>query len=210
MLRAAIVVVVCSLAVSSRAGACSIAPIGEHTTDAAEAKIDITAPDKVGAITTTVERGGSAEQGCSSTHSDSCAGIGVIGIHPTPPADDRSSAEHLGYVIHVRAGEAPMAIPAIAIRPFSEGFIALAWDDPGGAAPIDFTIVVQAVDRAGNVGPESEPVRITDAGAVDDVGCRASGGGRSAVSFEWLLAVLVAAGLCRRAATARARLSSVA
>jgi hypothetical protein len=207
-MRGAVVVVVCSLAVSSRADACVIAPVGEHTTDAAEAKMDTTAPGKVGEITATVERGGTEDGGCSGSGSDSCGGIGIVGVHPTPPEDDRSSAGQLGYLIQVRAGEAPMGIPAVAIRPFSDGFIALAWDDPGGAAAIDFTIVVQAVDRAGNVGPESEPVRITDAGAADDVGCHASGGGRSAVSFEWLLVALVAVGLCRRRGAPWPRCSS--
>ena len=168
-----------TLAFSRIAGACEFPAPVEHVVDPAEADVDKEPPVKIEAVGMEVRRGKGPRGGCSPT-STSCDDIGTITLVPTPPSDDRTPSNELGYRIRLVSGTVPsgLTIPTEAWR-VENGVVPglyLRWID--GASDdqeaIDFTVVLAAVDRAGNEGPESAPVRIHHPGSSS--GCRIARG----------------------------------
>lgn len=165
--------------VSRTANACSFPGPNEHAIDPAEAAIDDEPPAKIETVGIEIRRGNGPEGGCSQS-STSCDDIGSIAIVPTPPSDNRTASAELGYRIRLVGGGVPsgLTIPTEALRVQSSDFpgLYLRWID--GATDdqesIDFTITLAAVDRAGNEGPESAPIRIHHAGSSS--GCRVARG----------------------------------
>lgn len=162
------------------ADACSFAGPIEHEIDPAEAAVDDEPPAKIETVGVEIRRGKGPEGGCSQS-STSCDDIGLITLIPTPPSDNRTDADELGYRIRLVGGEVPsgLTIPTEAWRLQTSSppaALSLHWID--GATDdqesIDFTVTLAAVDRAGNEGPESAPIRIHHAGSSS--GCRVARG----------------------------------
>ncbi len=185
---------------ASDAAACSIAAPTELVIDAAEQAADHTAPGQPAAVTTSVQRGKAPRSsGCGEQMATSCDDLGFVTIVPTAPTDDRTASADLGYRVRLVAGALP-ADSTLWPKPIVAGFgggLTLTWVDGADAdqEALDFTVTLAAVDRAGNEGPPSAPVRVVDAGTSG--GCRTSRSG-DALSAAGLLAALLWMGAWRR------------
>lgn len=181
--------------VPSTAAACVPVPIGAAEPD--ESLVDDSPPTGIGDVEVVIERGRGPvcdEDGiCEIT---SCDDIGMIQLAFEAPTDDQTTSERMAFSIEVIEGE-PVALPPWdAFRTGRGDSIPLHWGDEAtdDQEPIDFTIVLRAVDEAGNVGPASAPIVISDLGstATEDepdmdqseeadmesgIGCRVGGGG---------------------------------
>ncbi len=179
-----------------RADACSIAPPTKHEITTGSG--DVTPPARVEGTTVSVTRGHGRGGGCGHSSGSSCDDIGSVGFYVTAPADDRSDADHMGYWIALVGGTLPAGVelPAYAVRPYSDGALAFAWEDgaTNDQEAVDFTVTISAVDEAGNQGPASEPIHVTDAGGSS--GCSATAARASAWPGALLLAL--ALGVLRR------------
>jgi len=161
------------------ASACDYPAPETHEVDPEEAAVDDEPPAKVDAVGVEIRRGKGPQGGCSQT-STSCDDIGSITIVPTPPSDNRTPSDELGYRVRLVGGVAPsgLTIPTEAVRLQSGDppALYLHWID--GATDdqeaIDFSIALTAIDRAGNEGPESAPIRIHHTGSGS--GCRVARG----------------------------------
>lgn len=181
------------------ATACSFAPQPIHSIDPAEEAEDNEPPERVEAVEVSVQRG----HGPRNNVSTSCDDIGSVTLIPTPPSDNRTAPDELGYEIRLASGNAPdgLSFPSEAVRTMGEnGAIYLRWVD--GATddqePIDFSITLTPVDLGGNRGPESEPFRIHDPGSsASSSGCTIAAG-KGQTSFTIGLVSLAFFGLLRR------------
>jgi hypothetical protein len=180
------------------AAACDVAAPSPLVVDAAEKAVDHTPPSAPTGVTTSVRRGrGPQKQGCGATSATSCDDVGTITLAPTA-TDDRTPAAKLGYRVRLVAGALPAgaSLPAGAVVPF-QGLLPITWID--GAEDdqevIDFTVTLTAVDLAGNEGPASAPVHVTDPGG--SAGCRVRGAG-DAASAALLAGLILAARAIRR------------
>lgn len=166
---------------SRAADACSFPGPIEHEIDPAEQAIDKEPPARTETVGVSVRRGKGPEgSGCGGQGSSSCDDIGSIALIPTPPSDDRTPPNELGYRLRFVGGRLPdgLRIPDDARR-LSQGeppALDLRWID--GATddqePFDFTVTLTAIDKAGNEGPESAPIRIHHSGSSS--GCRIARG----------------------------------
>ncbi len=172
----AFLLIASTLTFSRIADACSFAGPNEHVVDPAEAAVDDEPPAKVETVGIEIRRGKGPRGGAST----SCDDIGSIAITPTPPSDNRTAPNELGYRIRLVGGEAPsgVRVPDEAWRVQSNNSPALYLHWIDGATDdqeaIDFTITLTAIDRAGNEGPESAPIRIHHPGSGS--GCRVARG----------------------------------
>lgn len=192
------------LLVSRAADACSLAGPDEHEIDPAEQEIDKEPPGRVETVGVLVRRGkGPETHGCRQS-STSCDDIGGISLSPTPPSDDRTAPSELGYRIRYVDGRVPngLRIPSRALKlvPGDPPGIGMAWTD--GATDeheaFDFTVTLAAIDKAGNEGPESAPVRIHHSGSSS--GCRVARGNELG-SFALVLGALFTLGRVMRRRT---------
>jgi hypothetical protein len=140
----------------------------------------------------------------------SCDDIGAITLVFDAPTDDQTEPGQMAFVIEVVEGE-PVGVPEGAFRTGEANRIQLLWGDGSTheQEPIDFTIVIRAVDEAGNIGPASDLIEISHPGveaepepepepeqdldSESSQGCRMGGTGSGA----WLL-LLPLWGLLRR------------
>lgn len=181
-----------TLTFSGIASACEFAGPIEHVVDPAEADVDKEPPAKIETVGVEIRRGEGPEGGCSRT-STSCDDIGSITLVPTPPSDNRTAPNELGYRIRLVGGTLPegLSLPSEAWRAEGSNFPALSlrWIDGStdDQEAIDFTITLTAIDRAGNQGPESDPIRIHHTGSR--LGCRVARGGD--VSFALVLGAML-------------------
>jgi hypothetical protein len=123
------------------------------------------------------------ERGCGSG-GGSCGDIGFLSIALTasPPV----AWETIGAYIRVQSGDAP--IPYSYDRPFvvSDGILSIAFGD-GEPPAIDFTITVQAIDRNGRLGQESEELHIEHGGGnAICCSCTSTSSARSESGIAWL------------------------
>jgi hypothetical protein len=130
-----------------------------HELDPAEVQVDHTPPGAIPAAS--IERikpgQGPKREGCFGSSGGSNDGLGYVMIVFTPPTDDRTPADKLGYLLKV-SGEAPEFLwdyGANPIRADDPGELFLDWSD--GATDdqesLDFTVEIIPVDLAGNQGP---------------------------------------------------------
>jgi hypothetical protein len=87
----------------------------------------------------------------------------MVEIQILSAEDNRTQPADMGYRLVLIDGELPedAYFPQEPVRAY-DGFLYVLWG-VGRFEPIravDFTIVIAAVDRAGNEGPRSEPIRI--------------------------------------------------
>jgi len=105
--------------------------------------------------------------GINSWEGSSLDDAGMIVISITPPSDDRTPAELIGYrVIHLEGDLQGELSPDYDFRIEGEA-IYLHWIDgrTDDQEPIDLTIAIQAIDLAGNLGARSDPVTIRHPGS---------------------------------------------
>lgn len=152
------------------AAACSIV-VPWHEVEADAAGIDTSAPDPPAVAVESIRRGHAASRTeTGAIVATSCDDIGFIALYLEKPAtDDLASAAEMGYVIRLVDGEAPRDLMPVdrAIYAGEEGRLILHWVDGATSdqEPLDFTIEIAPVDRAGNEGPSSEPLRIQHRGS---------------------------------------------
>ncbi|MCX4247669.1 MYXO-CTERM sorting domain-containing protein [Paraliomyxa miuraensis] len=184
-----------AVAAPSIAAACSsfgLEPVEPDTTLA-----DDTPPGVIGDVDVSIGRGNAPKCVLGSCESSSCDDIGFITLDFAAPTDDQTTADRMAYVIEVVDGE-PMAglLPDGPFRPGTVNRIPLQWLD--GATDdqeaFEFTIVIRAVDEAGNIGDASEPIEIADPGSAS--GCSIGGPGRA-----WPLLALLPLGIWVRRRT---------
>ena len=128
----------------------------------------LTPPGAVEAQEVEVSRGrGLGCNGINSWEGSSLDDAGMIVISITPPSDDRTPAELIGYrVIHLEGDLQGELSPDYDFRIEGEA-IYLHWIDgrTDDQEPIDLTIAIQAIDLAGNLGARSDPVTIRHPGS---------------------------------------------
>jgi hypothetical protein len=177
------------------ARACSLLGPGPYVIDPSMQATDHVAPTLPPLSVARLQRG-SASEGCSH---NTCEGVGVLAIGGAA-TDDVTPAEGIGYRFSVVAGALPPSFLILLDQPsratVSDGKIWLDWGD--GATddqePIDFTLEVIAIDRAGN---ESAPqtVRVADdSGAA----CAIAGGGPRRPPFAWFVGLALTGVLVAR------------
>jgi hypothetical protein len=176
------------------ASACSIADY-RHVLDETEQELDSTPPGVVEVLDVEVHRGRGPDcEGLGGYSATSCDDIGWISITVVPPADDRTPADEMGYRLSIVEGDlAGIICRDLDVRA-QDGVLHLHWidGDTDDQEPVDFQVVLQAIDLGGNLGPASAPVDVRHPG---------SGGCRTAVhnSVEaWLCLLAIALAALRR------------
>ncbi len=193
---AVLILIAAAITSAERASACSFAPIPIHEIDPALEGVDTEPPQGAIAAQVSVLRGSGpqTEAGCPPGQSlTSCDDLGVVTLTIQGPEDDQSGPEEIGYVVELVEGAPPggLALPAEPVR-LEGGTITLPFSD--GATdeqePFSFVIRLTAMDRAGNLGETSAPIRVGHAGA--EGGCATVSGGStgSLVTFLGLLALI--------------------
>lgn len=179
--------------------------------------VDDVLPTAIGeAVEVTIKRGEGPDCDADGTcEISSCDDIGVITLMFATATDDQTEPKQLAYVIEVVDGE-PVGVPEGAFRTDETGVIRFFWGDDSTEVqePIDFTIVIRAVDEAGNIGPASDLIEISHPGVEAEPepepeqdldgessqGCRMGGPGAGALLLLPLWGLLRR----RRATTQRA------
>lgn len=162
------------------ARACSTLDNFPHEIDEAEAAVDDTPPAEIPEVVAG-EVNESTDVGC-----DSCGAQGMhMTLDITPPTDDRTRPEDLGFEIEVVDGEFPFFVPQGPVGLAAGTLIILRSEFDYRA--FSATLEVRPVDRAGNVGPGTRvEVRNGVRGCNMSVG---SGGGAAwlaIVALQWL------------------------
>jgi hypothetical protein len=163
----AIAGVAAGTSMAAPARACSFLGPTPYQIDASMQATDQVAPTLQPLSVTRLQRGMKTE-GCMS--GSSCDGSGSLAIGGAA-TDDVTPANGIGYRFTLEAGALPPSFSILLNQPsqavVSDGEIWFTWNDgTDDHDPIDFTLRVVAIDRAGN---ESAPqtVRVTD----DPGGC---------------------------------------
>jgi hypothetical protein len=185
LLVALVVVAAACLMPGGRARACSFSGPSPYVVDASMQATDHVAPTLPPVSVARLQRG-EKTGGC--TGASTCDGFGSLALS-VAPSDDVTPANAIGYRFSLAAGALPPGFSILLDQPsqvvVSDGEIWFNWTDgTDDHAPIDFTLRVTAIDRAGN---ESAPqmVRVID----DPGGCaiaRPHARGRA-----WLLVVVM-------------------
>jgi hypothetical protein len=195
----------CAVMAPSVAAACSAPYLPPFEPD--PSLVDDVLPTVIGgAVEVTIKRGEGPDCDADGIcEISSCDDVGVITLMFATATDDQTEPEQLAFVIEVVEGE-PVGVPEGTFRTGETGLIRFFWGDGSTdeQEPIGFTIVIRAVDEAGNIGPASDLIEISHPGVVAEPepeqdldaessqGCRMGGAGFGA----WLLLPLW--GLLRR------------
>jgi MYXO-CTERM domain-containing protein len=176
------------------ARACSFAGPGPYVVDASMQATDHGAPT-LGTITVARLRRGAKTGGCM--EGNSCDGIGSLTLAGAA-SDDVTPATDIGYRFSLVAGALPPSFSILLGQPstvvVSDGDLWFSWDDgTEDHAPIDFTLQLVAIDRAGN---QSAPqtVHVTD----DPGGCAIARPRPHARGLVWALAAVMLLAARRR------------
>lgn len=168
------------------ARACSlVAPI-EHELDPQEQIDDSSPPGPVDTPWYAITRGTGSSLSCSST---SCDDIGTLRLEITPPQDDRTGPEDIGYRIEHLEGDMPVGLlPDTDIRA-DDGVIFLYWDDEAEAnqEALYFKLSIRAVDLGGNLSEEATVLEIHHPGSC---GCSSKKFGPTELMLTLLALVL--------------------
>jgi hypothetical protein len=199
-------VVILVLSQAGDANACLYEGLDPFEVDPTLADVDQEPPAAIEGVRVAISRGrGPERHGCQS-RATSCDDIGRWRLYFRPPVDDQSGPDDLGYVVELVSGRVPgqpelepgdlitdAVGPSYGSTP-EEATLAFDWID--GATDkqesLSFTVVVRAVDRAGNLGDASDPVRVRHAG---DSGCAM---GRGRTTFGGLMMAFALGGLALR------------
>lgn len=181
---------ICLLFAPADSRACSFPGNSPHELDPDEIGLDQGPPSKVSVVEVHLERPDNAE--------GNCLGIGIVSLYIAPATDDRTDADHMGYVVSKVGDSWPEGFgfdysgdPG-PVRDDGTGVLFLHWSDMNddNSRPLDFSFAISVVDLAGNQGPPSEPVHIYDPGSPS--GCATSGFcGSSVAALGLCLFVLV-------------------
>jgi MYXO-CTERM domain-containing protein len=177
------------------ARACSFAGPAPYMIDASMQATDHVAPTLPPLSVARLQRG-KANEGCSV---DSCAGIGSLAIGGAA-TDDVTAAEDIGYRFSVVDGALPMSFAILLDQPsratVADGKIWFNWDDGATAdhEPINFTLQVVAIDKAGN---ESAPQTVRVSHDAGD-GCAVAGEGPPRRLLAWFVGLALAGVLVAR------------
>jgi len=149
------------------AHACSVRGPGPYVIDASMQATDHVAPTLQPLSVARLQRGTATGGACSH---NSCDGMGSLAL-TIAVSDDVTPATNIGYRFSLAAGALPTAFTILLDQPsqvtVSDGTLWFNWDDgTEDHAPIDFTLQVVAIDRAGNESA-AQTVRVTD----DPGGC---------------------------------------
>jgi len=167
---------VCLLFAPAVAFACSYPGNSPYQLDPDEIGLDQEPPSKVSVLDVYLGRPDDSD--------DNCWGHSVVYLIIKPATDDRTDAEHMGYVVSKVSGSCPSGFgfngyiedlgPVLG---YQNEELFLHWNDinDDGSRPLDFTLAVSAVDLAGNQGPPSDPIHIFDPGSPG--GCITGGFG---------------------------------
>jgi len=143
----------------SAASACSSAST-VYVTDSTQMAVDTQPPSTPQVGQVVVERGN--QGGCASMGT-SCDDIGSARI-AVQATDDRTTASDVGFKITVVDGTAPFGLSPLGMPTARdlEGSITLIWIDDTSMStePVQFSVQIQAVDRAGNVSPAGATVAV--------------------------------------------------
>ncbi len=156
-----------------------------HELDLEQVGVDVEPPSAIQNVEFEVFRGEGPNGSCGLTMTgSSCHGVGRIELIITPPTDDGTPTESLGYMVVLVDGEFPKQLEIeMPGEPWRGGTpsadstqtFVLHWEDGGGPEDherIDFTLDITPMDLAGNEGPAFR-IRVRDRG--DDAGCSQSG-----------------------------------
>lgn len=161
-----------ALCTPASAWACSYI-VTTHELDPEEVGVDTEPPTVV--VESVTIREGAARPGCSAV-STSCDDIGVVTINIDSVSDDRTPPEQIGYRVEFLgdfpADTAPFSSDQV-YRAERDGLLTLLFVDPNPEeeGDWDFSVVVYAVDLAGN---ESEASEVFD--LRQKAGCIAASG----------------------------------
>jgi hypothetical protein len=141
------------------ARACSIATPPIFQTDPSLQPAEVDDPHAVSIKLVDIKRGRAGDDN-PRTQSSSCDDLGHLVVSIDEFDDD------VGYLFEVVAGEAPRFfgdVPETPIHARTDGSVAFTRGDRKIAEQetLDFTITVTPVNRAGEMGPTSEPLHIT-------------------------------------------------
>ncbi|MGH9457149.1 MAG: hypothetical protein ACRD2J_05855 [Thermoanaerobaculia bacterium] len=166
-MRAVIAALLAIVLAPAAVPACSIA-VFPHEIDPAACAVDTNRPEPPALEVETITRGRGPKRDGEAISVTSCDDIGFIHLaFRTPPRDDRTPREQLGFLVVHTEGELPagMTLPDEALRAPGETYT-LHWID--GATddqePIAFAVSLIALDVAGNRSEPSAPVWIRHPG----------------------------------------------
>lgn len=173
------------LAGPQAAQACSLSPISEFETDDSLDPAEVKDPQEVSLDLLFIKRGQDGE-------SSACDDLGSIRVRVEPREPDT------GYIFEIVGDDGPNFFQLDenqAIRVSDSGSKYFHWGDglSDEQERIDFEMVVTPVNRAGEMGPTSEPLRIADPGRSGGV-CSISGL-RSPAAASGALALLFLAAI---------------
>ncbi len=143
--------------------ACSFIDL-PYQVDPEEQRIDHTPPAAFQVSNVEVARGrGPIAIGGGISSFTSCDDIGAVTFALGPPRDDRTPSDEIGIEARVVGGTPPAGLNVIGrTLVLRDARFTLHWID--GATdvhqPLDFTVVLVSVDRAGNRGAPSEPIHV--------------------------------------------------
>jgi hypothetical protein len=188
---------------ASPAQACTYIPPTPFVVDPSQVGVDTVPPTQVKVTTVSVYR--------DPYRSGASCWDGIATITVDTPADDRTSAEAIGFRMEVVDGTSPELYtnfypgPVMGSPGESGQFLLyLPWSepepDPAVLPPIRFTVRITPMDAAGNPGPSTDVV-VADPGGGDGGGCSASPGSRGIGLVPLVMLLVVAtsfAGILRR------------
>jgi len=166
---------VCLVFAPAVSWACSSPANSTHQLDPNETGLDQDPPSKVSVLDMYLGRPDNVD--------GYCWGLGYVSLIIAPATDDRTDAEHMGYLVSKVSDSWPEGFGFTdngdpgPVRAYDLDELFLYWSDMNddGSRPLDFTLAISAVDLAGNQGPPSDPIHIFDPGSPG--GCATGGSG---------------------------------
>lgn len=171
------------------AGACSVIVGAPHSVSLWHWFTDHRAPTPPDVVAEAVDlrRGiGPRDLGNGTFATSSCDDLGSFALLLRPSSDGRTAASEIGYEVEVVGGRAPAGlvdgpIRTLAALPASgRARLPFAWVDGATDAQeaLDVSLVVRAVDRAGNRSAPSDTVRVAHPGFAPGTARRGADGRR--------------------------------
>lgn len=152
------------------ANACLLTRAEPFTTIPEQERIDCSPPSPIETVQISFSRGRGPVCDCSGICSySSCDEFGFITFRPEPLTDDLSQRKDMGVQIELTDGSPPDSLFETDIYPVGpDGSFELSWHDgdTDDQEPIDFTVVLYAVDAAGHLSEPSPPIQVFHPGGT--------------------------------------------